>query len=62
MTENMFLPLTPLQKKPGICIYSDEVFSNLPTFRTINLWYNLDEYSKELKSASHFLNEAFRKK
>jgi len=58
MTENIILTLTPSQKNPGICIYSDEVYSNLPTFRTINLWYNLDEYSK----VSHFLNEAFRKK
>ncbi len=58
ITENIILPLTPSQKISGICIYSDEAYLNLLTFRTINLWYNLDEYSK----ASHFLNEAFRKK
>ncbi len=46
----------PLKARPG------RSAGRLTTliFRTINLRYNLDEYSKELKSASHILNEAFR--
>ncbi len=51
-----------LSKAPGICFYSDGVYSNLETFRTITLWYNLGGYSKESKYASQFLNEVSRKK
>ena len=51
---------TPFKVKT--CFYSDGVYSNLETFRIINLWYSLDGYSKELKSASQFLNEVSRKK
>ena len=36
----LFLPLTPSQKSPAICLYSDAVYSNLATFRTIILRYN----------------------
>jgi len=59
MTKNKYT-VNSLSKTPGICFYSDGVYSNLALFRTINLRYNLGEYSKELKSASHILNEAFR--
>jgi len=45
-----------LSKTPGICFYSNAVLSNLSTTRTIFLRYYLEEYNKELKSTTLFLN------
>ena len=54
------ITVNSLSKTPGICFYSDGVYSNLETLRTNYLWYNLDGYSKELNEfTSWFLEYQF---